>query len=63
MNPPDTWEIIAVGAVVVVVLFLFRPGLKETFRKSKEAENKDWTGVIVPLGLVVLFVILLLYLA
>ena len=60
MNPPETWEMIAIGAVVLVVLFLFRPGLKEAFRRSKEAENKDWSGVLLPIGLVILFVILLI---
>lgn len=60
MNPPETWEMIAIGAVVLVVIFLFRPGLKEAFRRSKEAENKDWSGVLLPIGLVVLFVILLI---
>ena len=60
MNPPETWEMLAIGAVVLVVLFLFRPGLKEAFRRSKEAENKDWSGVLLPIGLVVLFVILLI---
>ena len=51
---------IAVGAVVLLVIFLFRPGLKEAFKRSKEAENKDWGGVLLPIGLVVLFVILLI---
>ena len=60
MNPPETWEMIAVGAVVLLVIFLFRPGLKEAFKRSKEAENKDWSGVLLPIGLVVLFVILLI---
>ena len=60
MNPPETWELIAIGAVVLLVIFWFRPGLKEAFKQSKEAENKDWIGVLVPIGLVVLFVILLI---
>ena len=60
MNPPETWEMIAIGAVVLLVIFWFRPGLKEAFKRSKEAENKDWSGVLLPIGLVVLFVILLI---
>lgn len=63
MNPPETWEMIAIGAVVLLVLFLFRPGLKQAFKQSREAENKDWSGVLLPIGLVVLFVILLISLA
>lgn len=63
MNPPETWEMIAIGAVVLVVLFLIRPGLKQAFKQSKEATNKDWAGLILPIGLVILFVILLIFLA
>ena len=63
MNPPETWEMIAIGAVVVVVLLLFRPGLKQAFQQSKEATGKDWAGLLLPIGLVVLFVIALLSLA
>lgn len=63
MTQPDTWELIAIGAVVLLVLFWFRPGLKQAFKQSKEATNKDWTGVLLPIGLVVLFVIVLISLA
>jgi len=63
MTQPDTWELLAIGAVVLVVLFWFRPGLKQAFKQSKEATNKDWIGVLVPIGLVVLFVIVLISLA
>ena len=60
MNPPETWEMIAIGAVVLLAIFWFRPGLKEAFKRSKEAENKDWSGVLLPIGLVVLFIIVLI---
>jgi len=63
MTQFDTWELIAIGAVVLLVLFWFRPGLKQAFKQSKEATNKDWTGVLLPIGLVVLFVIVLISLA
>ncbi|MDA9982055.1 hypothetical protein N9H39_04825 [Gammaproteobacteria bacterium] len=63
MTQPDTWELIAIGAVVLLVLFWFRPGLKQAFKQSKEATNKDWTGLLLPIGLVVLFVIVLISLA
>ena len=63
MTQFDTWELITIGAVVLLVLFWFRPGLKQAFKQSKEATNKDWTGVLLPIGLVVLFVIVLISLA
>ncbi len=55
----STWEMIALGAVAVIVIFLFVPGLKKIQEDSQKAE-KDWKGVLLPLGAVVLFVILLI---
>jgi len=63
MTQPDTWELIAIGAVVLLVILWFRPGLKQAFKQSKEATHKDWGGVLLPIGLVVLFVIILISLA
>lgn len=53
------WETLGVAAVAVAVIFLFGPGVKQAFRKSSESTSKDWIGVLIPLGLVVLFVFLL----
>ncbi len=55
----STLELIVLGAVAVIVLFLFVPGLKRLQQQSQEAE-KDWAGVLIPMGGVVLFVIVLL---
>jgi hypothetical protein len=63
MTQPETWELIAIGAVVLLVLFWFRPGLKQAFKQSAEATNKDWGSLLLPLGLVILFVIVLIALA
>ena len=60
MTQPDTWELIAIGAVVLLVLLWMRPGMKQAFKQSKEATQKDWTGLLIPIGMVVLFVILLI---
>jgi threonine/homoserine/homoserine lactone efflux protein len=54
-----TWEILFAGLVAVLVIFLFRPGIKAALVQSRTAQ-KDWKGVLIPLGLVVLFVILLM---
>ena len=53
-----TWEMIALGAIAVIVLLLFFPGLKTIIRQSKEAE-KDWPGLVIPIIAVVAFVIFL----
>jgi hypothetical protein len=54
-----TWEILLAGLVAVLVIFWFRPGIKAALVQSRTAP-KDWKGVLIPLGLVVLFVILLM---
>jgi len=54
------WPVLLFGAAALLVIFIFRPGLKAAFQQSKEAENKDWMGVLVPVTIVVLFVLLLI---
>ena len=53
------WQKLLLGALALLVVFLFFPGVKQAFKMSEEAP-KDWPAVLVPLGLVVLFVILLI---
>lgn len=57
------WEQILLGMAAVVLVFLFWPGVKATMQKSKEAENPDWQGALIPVGIVILFVILLIMVA
>jgi len=57
----STWEKVLTGILVLMVLLWFRPGIKAIFEQSQQAQEKDWKGVLIPIGLVVLFVILLLY--
>lgn len=54
------WPVLLFGAAALLVIFIFRPGLKAAFQQSKEAENKDWMGVLVPIVVVILFVFLLI---
>ncbi len=54
------WEQIALGLVMVVILFLFWPGVKQSLEQSREAENPDWQGALIPIGIVVLLVIALI---
>ena len=58
-----TFEQVLVGILAIGVLFLFWPGAKAAMKKSREAENPDWTSALVPIGIVVLFVIFLVILA
>ncbi len=59
----ETWEKILVGGLAVLLVFLFRPGIKAALEQSREAETKDWKGLLIPIGAVVLFVILLIAMA
>ncbi|MGD2118463.1 MAG: hypothetical protein PVG66_08900 [Chromatiales bacterium] len=59
----EIWEQLLLGALGLGVFFLFRPGIKAAMQQSREAENKDWAGLLLPIGLVVGFVVLLIMLA
>lgn len=61
MENLQTWEMLVLGGLVILLIFLFSPGLKQAFKKSQEAENPDWLGLLIPLGAVIAFVVLLLY--
>lgn len=54
------WEQILLGVLALLVLLWFRPGLKSALEKSRDAEEKDWRGALLPVGVVVLFVLLLI---
>jgi hypothetical protein len=56
----EFWQQILLGIGAAVILFLFWPGAKAALEKSRDAENPDWKGVLIPVALVVLFVILLI---
>ena len=53
------WEILLAGLVAVLVIFLFRPGIKAALEQSRQAP-KDWPAVLLPLALVAFFVLLLI---
>jgi hypothetical protein len=60
MEPLGTWEAILLGAIALLVIFWFRPGIKATLEKSRQAKEKDWKSVLIPLVLVVAFVVFLI---
>jgi len=60
MNPNlSTLELIVIGAVALIVIFLFVPGLKRLSEESRNAE-KDWPGLLLPIAGVVVFVVVLI---
>jgi len=59
MEEMSTWEMVLVGALVVLVLFWIGPGIKPMLEQSRQAE-KDWAGLLLPIIAVILFVILLI---
>lgn len=59
MEQPSMWETILLGAVVLVVLLWFRPGIKASLERSQKAE-KDWAGALFPIAIVVLFIVFLI---
>lgn len=58
MEPMATWEMVLVGIVVLLVLLWFRPGIRAGLRQSREAQERDWAGLMIPLLVVALLVIL-----
>lgn len=62
MESMALWEQILLGVGGLILIFLFWPGVKKTLERSKQAE-KDWPGALLPIGGVVLFVLLLIWLA
>ena len=57
----ELWEQIALGALAVLVLFLFRPGIKATIERSKNAEEKHWGTVALLAVVLIAFVIFLIW--
>ena len=55
----EIWEQVLLGAMVLLLLFWFVPGIKATFENSRQAES-DWPGLLKPIGVVILFVILMI---
>ena len=60
MEQMATWEMLLLGVLLVLVLFWMGPGVKAMLEKSRQAEERDWAGLLLPIALVVLFVLLLI---
>jgi len=62
MESMALWEKLLLGALVVLVLLWFRPGLKAAFKERRNASREEWMSVLVPIALVAGFVVLLIML-
>ena len=54
------WEQVLLGIAAFVIVFLFWPGAKKAMEQSKQAENPDWNGVLLPIGVVIFFIFMLI---
>lgn len=54
------WEQLLIGMLLVLLLLWFGPGLRGALKQSREAKERDWAGVLLPIGFVVLLVLLLI---
>lgn len=55
----STAEMIVLSALAVLMVFWLQPGIKAAMARSKQV-SADWQSVVVPLGLVVMFVLFLI---
>ena len=54
------WEQVLLGIAGFAIVFLFWPGAKKAMEQSKQAENPDWNGVLLPIGIVIFFIFMLI---
>lgn len=59
MEPYSTLETLAIGGLALLIILWFRPGIKAALARSRQSEAR-WGDVVLPLGLVVLFVVFLI---
>lgn len=52
-------EYLVLGALAILFLFWMQPGIKAAMARSKQTPA-DWQSVILPIGLVVMFVLFLI---
>ncbi|HHJ20399.1 MAG TPA: hypothetical protein ENJ84_11355 [Gammaproteobacteria bacterium] len=56
------WEQVGLAAVAIAVLVFFGPGVNRMLKDSRKGSRADWLGVAFPIGLVILFVLVLIML-
>ncbi len=61
MNGMALWEQLLLGALGLLVLFWFGPGIKAMLEKSRNAEEKHWNSLLMLLAVVIAFVAFLVW--
>lgn len=56
----ETWEAVLLGVLVLLLLLWFGPGVRHAVKNTRRGSAQEWLGVLVPVGLVALFVMLLI---
>jgi TRAP-type C4-dicarboxylate transport system permease small subunit len=52
-------ESLIIGALAVLLLFWMQPNIKNAIARSKKAQS-DWLSLLLPIGVVVIFVVFLI---
>jgi hypothetical protein len=60
METMETWEMVLTGIAAMLLVLWLRPGIRNAIERSRQAAERDWGAVLLPLGLVILFVVLLI---
>ena len=60
MQDYSLWETITIGLIALLAIFWFSPGIKAALERGKQVQS-DWPAVLIPLGVVVLFVFFLIF--
>jgi len=56
----ELWEQLLAGAIALLVLFFFFPGIKATMEKSRNAEEKHWSTLVLITIVLIAFILLLI---
>ncbi|MCC6302454.1 MAG: hypothetical protein IT489_06610 [Gammaproteobacteria bacterium] len=60
MGAVTWWQQAVLAVVILLVLWWTLPGVRAALERSRRAEQRDWRGVLLPVGVVVIFVLLLI---
>ena len=56
----ELWEQLLAGALALLILFMFFPGIKATMEKSKNAEERHWGTLLLITAVLIGFVLLMI---